>query len=90
MSEHRQLREHLARLRQQLLETPSIDPSTRSRLEQTVAEIEDDLSEARPGSRPNSSLVTRLSEAALDFEASHPTLAGTIGSVIDALAAIGI
>ena len=31
-----------------------------------------------------------LEEVALDFEASHPTLAGTVGSIIDALARMGI
>ena len=89
-TERERLLTRLAHLRTQLKETPSLDPSARTRLEETVADIEKSLEADEGKTRPDSSLVERLREAALNFEASHPTLAGAIGSVVDALAAIGI
>ena len=39
---------------------------------------------------PSESLMHRLGEAARHFEESHPTLAGTIGGLIDTLGRSGI
>jgi len=82
------LRSTLNRLKTQL-EHASLDAETAARLKEAIKEIE---SAVASGARPagDASLTNRLSEAALDFEASHPTLAGTVGSVIDALASMGI
>jgi len=41
-------------------------------------------------SSPPDPLRAQLAEAAAEFEGSHPTLAGTVRSVIDALAQMGI
>ncbi len=40
--------------------------------------------------RPTDSIVKRLGEAAQQFEDSHPTLFGSVGSVVDALSRMGI
>jgi hypothetical protein len=94
MSEDRQrLRQSLQDLREQLAGADLPDQATRLRLEQTIIEIESALgpSQALVLARPvNSSLVHRLSDATEEFEASHPTLSGAIGSVIDALSRMGI
>jgi len=40
--------------------------------------------------RSSDSIVKRLGEAAQHFEDSHPTLFGSVGSVVDALSRMGI
>jgi hypothetical protein len=94
MGEDRQrLRQSLEDLRLQLATADLPDQATRLRLEQTIVEIESALGpgQALVPVRPvNSSLVRRLSDATDEFEASHPTLSGAIGSVIDALSRMGI
>ena len=40
--------------------------------------------------RPADSIVKRLVDAAQQFEDSHPTLFGSVGSVVDALSRMGI
>jgi hypothetical protein len=87
------LLQSLRELRSQLEQTELPDPAVRSRLEQTIAEIEGAVAPNYPVvavRRANPSLAQRLSEATLEFEASHPTLSGTVGSVIDALSRMGI
>ncbi|MGH7138150.1 MAG: DUF4404 family protein [Pirellulales bacterium] len=44
----------------------------------------------RTGPDAHKSAVRRLSDAARGFESTHPMLSGAIGSVIDALAQMGI
>jgi hypothetical protein len=80
-------------LRAQLDQAELADPTLRSRVEQTISEIEiavapDNL--AASSRHPQPSLAQRLSDATLEFEASHPTLSGAVGSVIDALSRMGI
>jgi uncharacterized coiled-coil DUF342 family protein len=85
------------------LETLSgLDPQVRARLEHTIEEIHAELEEADEAeeteeaeqitsrSASESSFAERLSETARHFEESHPNLAGMVGSVIDALARMGI
>ncbi|HVC94661.1 MAG TPA: DUF4404 family protein [Pirellulales bacterium] len=40
--------------------------------------------------RSSDSIVKRLGDAAQQFEDSHPTLFGSVGSVVDALSRMGI
>ena len=88
-----QLLQSLQDLRAQLLRADLPDEAVRVRLEQTIMEIEGSLGPSRavvPVRPVHPSLLNRLSEATLEFEASHPTLSGAIGSVIDALSRMGI
>ena len=81
----------LKRLQAQVQETPNLDPQTAEQIQRIVREIESSL----PGpnqsvSEEEPSLADRLKETALEFEASHPTLSGTVGGIADALAQMGI
>ena len=99
--EPNELRATLAKLHQQLRSSPNVSPETRSLL-QGVAEDIDALLGAvgappdLPAStvsrvaRPHDSIVERLRSAEREFEATHPTLSGIVGSLIDALGRMGI
>ena len=89
-SDREQLQLALKQLRAQLQEVQSLDPEVAERLRSTVDQIDAALAGKPRPSAEESSLADRLSDAALDFEASHPTLSGTLGSVIDALSRMGI
>ena len=80
----------LTELRSQLAASTSIDDGTRRRLEATIADIERLLGGPAPKSARAESLAGRLGDTAVDFEASHPTLAVTISGIIDALGNLGI
>jgi hypothetical protein len=87
------LLQSLRDLRSQLEQTDLPDPTVRSHLEQTIAEIEGAVAPTYPVvavRRASPSLAQRLSEATLELEASYPTLSGAVGSVIDALSRMGI
>ena len=90
----------LRHLQTELHSLEGIDPQVRERLEHTIAEIQMQLDEpAAEAEVPTSqsapvaadaTLTERLSETARHFEETHPNLAGMVGSVIDALARMGI
>jgi len=89
---HDRLRADLAELQRQLATESSVDPTSRALIERVIADVEPILSSERADASPTGrgSLAARLSQAAKRFEISHPTLAGTLGSIIDALAQMGI
>ncbi len=80
----------LQQLQTQLKETPSLDPSIANQVQAIVREIEATFPRAEQQSPDEPPLADRLRQAALDFEASHPTLSRTVGSIADTLAQIGI
>ncbi len=84
-----QLRETLEQLRTQLDELRRRDPAVAEQLAATIAEARQAL-DREPTSAPSESIVKRLSDAVLEYEATHPSLAGNLGSVIDALGRMGI
>jgi Domain of unknown function (DUF4404) len=91
MSDQRnRLRQTLAQLEAQLENADTLDPAVAERSRALVADIRRSLESGEPQPAQAASLTRRLGEAALEFEASHPTLAGTVGSVIDALGQMGI
>jgi hypothetical protein len=88
------LRTTLTELHEQLRQAHSVDPQTRDLLRAILADIQATLagSTAEPA-RPQEEHAThidRLAEAARHFEASHPTLSGTVSRLIDILQQIGI
>ncbi|MBI2823833.1 MAG: DUF4404 family protein [Planctomycetia bacterium] len=92
-----ELRGTLARLHEQLRAAPDISGETREMLAGVVNDIHALLAKAGPaggiagpGQPPGESIVARLSTAERQFEATHPTLAGIVGSIIDALGRMGI
>jgi hypothetical protein len=82
-----QLRSKLEHLQQQLAGTDELKPETREQLAEILADVQRVLAGK---SGKDASISARLSEAAVEFEEQHPTLAGTLGSVIDALSRMGI
>lgn len=91
------LRDKLAELERKLATAGSIDPSDRDLLKEIMADIELVLAHeagkaprAHEISHTPESLIERLGEAARNFEETHPTLSGAVGSVIDALSRMGI
>ena len=83
----------LADLHRQLESAQQVAPNDRELLARVLGDIERVLAkgpaEGQPTAEPES-LVTRLTESARNFEESHPTLFGAVGSVIDALSRMGI
>ena len=89
--ERQRLKTSLVELQRRLAELQDVDPTVRQQLHDTIAEIEALLDEPKPPSDPGEgSLAERLSEAVSHFEESHPTFAGLLGSIIDALGRMGI
>ncbi|MBX9788272.1 MAG: DUF4404 family protein [Pirellulales bacterium] len=91
------LRHAVAALHDALAGAGTVDPETRRLLGETLAEIHQTLDRraqeptaAGARAKDSSSVVGRLSTAAEEFEGTHPTLAGLVGSVIDALSRMGI
>ncbi|HEY1601397.1 MAG TPA: DUF4404 family protein [Pirellulales bacterium] len=92
------LRETLARLHEQLRSTPDISAETRTVLQRIVQDIHSLLGETAsagglqpgPSGARHDSIVRQLANAEQEFQAVHPTLAGVVGSVIDALGRMGI
>jgi hypothetical protein len=88
------LSELLQQLQAQLSASSTLEAATRRRLEHALDEAQHVLA-APPAAGPGSSgspepLGKRLEDVALEFETSHPALAGTVSSIIDALGRMGI
>lgn len=80
------LRELLARLRERLGQSRSMDADSRDHLSAVVSDIDGEL--GRGGAA--SAHAPRLESLAVRFEADHPGLAEVIREVIDALVRGGI
>lgn len=88
--EHDKMRETLDQLQAQLDELRQRDPAVAAHLDATIAQAKAALGGQSIQPAEHRSLVKRLSDAVLKYEASHPSLAGNLGSIIDALSGIGI
>jgi uncharacterized protein DUF4404 len=88
--EHDKLRETLNRLQAQVDELRKRDPAVAEHLQATLAEAKAVLGGEPTQPAQHRSLIERLSDAVLTYEASHPALAGNLGRIIDALSQIGI
>ena len=84
------IRAALDELERELSNLESVDPETRAVLEEARHEIESALYKDEPDQIEHESLTERLDTAAQTFQVSHPTLAGVIQRMIDALAQLGI
>ena len=91
------LRTTLAELHTQLEAARSLDTDSQTMLRQVMADIEQALARGGVAQQPlaaqqthRGSLMRRLADAARGFESTHPMLSGAVGSVIDALAQMGI
>ncbi len=102
----RKLRETIGELRSELNAMDDIDGEAEALLKNAVDDIESTLErheaeettaeETTDANSPESiddeepSVVDRLTDAAQEYEESHPTLSGIIGSIIDTLSRMGI
>ncbi len=84
------LRTTLHELEAELESLDSLDTESRALLEEAAAEIHAALREKDPQQLEPTSLTDRLRTAVQDFEADHPTLAGVVNRIADALGQMGI
>ena len=93
MSEHSEkLKATIAELELELQSVDELDADTRAMLRAAVEEIEAALQveeTSADASEPHT-LAERLNDAAIEFDTSHPTVAGLLRRIVDALAQIGI
>ncbi|MCO2406453.1 DUF4404 family protein [Pseudomonas aeruginosa] len=78
----------LSALREQLEQQPPLNEEQRAELELLIRDIE--LKLANEGALNEGSLVDGVNLAVERFEVSHPTLAGTLRSIVQSLANMGI
>jgi hypothetical protein len=87
---HQDVHETLAQLCQQLEAAEQIDPRIAERLRHTLGELQSALARGDATAAGHASLADHLTESAVHFEQSHPTLAGTVRRLIDVLGQMGI
>lgn len=78
----------LSALREQLEQQPPLNEKQRAELELLIRDIE--LKLANEDALNEGSLVNGVNLAVERFEVSHPTLAGTLRSIVQSLANMGI
>jgi predicted NBD/HSP70 family sugar kinase len=88
--EHEELRKALDQLQAQLDQMRAVDPDVARQLGTTIDEAKDVLAGGGGHTHAPHSLVEQLKQAVLEYEASHPTLAGNLGALVRALGQMGI
>ncbi len=83
------LEETLAQLHEQLEAAEQIDSALVDQLQGTVADIQAAL-QRQEAAAGESSLGDPLQNVAMQFEESHPTIAGTLRRLVDLLGQMGI
>lgn len=84
-----QLQQQLQDLRDQLAEDPPLNAEDKAALFELMSEIEVRLAR-EVASEPDANLIDGVNLAVERFEASHPSLAGSLRSILQTLANIGI
>ncbi len=91
---HQSLQQSLARLHAELGAASRVDPKSRRLLRELLADIERILQETPPGpdsgARRAERSVPRLEALAIEFEADHPGLAGSLRQLVDLLGRAGL
>lgn len=85
----RDLQQQLETLRDQLAQDPPLSEEDRASLYVLTQEIEAQLAR-QAAAAPDATLVDGVHLAVERFEASHPTLAGTLRNIMQSLANMGI
>lgn len=83
------LQQQLEKLREQLAEGPPLSEEERAALYLLTQEIEVQLAR-QAAAAPDATLIDGVNLAVERFEASHPTLAGTLRNILQSLANMGI
>jgi Domain of unknown function (DUF4404) len=99
-TEHTQLQESLTRLHAELAAAPSVDAASRELLREVLADIERVLQQAPPQApavAPRSAhrvsastSMPRLEALAIEFDAEHPMIAGSLRQLVDLLGRAGL
>ncbi len=86
------LRERLARLHDELSDAHAGDPDTHRPLGEILPELKRLTRQTEPLGAPgaDASLPQRLEQVAVQFEADHPAVAGSVRRIIDLLGEVGI
>lgn len=84
------LRERIESLHRDLSQLDSIDAPSRTLLITLLADITRLLEKSGSGEPEDHTLVERLDELAVQFEAEHPSLGTALRRVVDALSKAGI
>ena len=96
--EHKQLQQSLTRLHAELASAPRIDPASKKLLREVLADIERVLHEPPRASaevrhkaeHPAGPSAPKLEALAIEFEAEHPTIAGSLRQLVDLLGRAGL
>ena len=83
------LRERLAKLHAELSDVHRENPETHRSLAEILPDIKR-LAEEPAGTSKDASLPRRLEQVAVQFEADHPALAGSVRRIVDLLGDVGI
>ena len=88
------LQQSLARLHAELSAAPRVDPRSRQLLREVLSDIERVLEQpaagAKPGTKGADRSVPRLEALAIEFDAEHPALAGSLRQLMDLLGRGGL
>ena len=89
MSDSKLLRDSLSRLRSEIQALDIRDQETKQRLDTLVFEIETRIKNPNEAGS-DERLIGPLKASTLNFEVSHPRLAGLMNDVLEKLGAMGI
>ena len=88
------LQQSLARLHAELAAAPRIDPASRQQLRELLADIQRALEstpeDAEGGAVQAGGRVPRLEALAIEFEAEHPRISGSLRQLVDLLGRAGL
>jgi hypothetical protein len=84
------LREKLAQLHAELSDAHRADPEGHRPLGEILPEIKHLTEQSAAGGTTDASLPQRLEQVAVQFEANHPALAGSVRRIVDLLGEVGI
>ena len=88
------LQQSLARLHAELSAAPRVDPRSRQLLREVLSDIERVLEQPAAGAKPAAKgadgSVPRLEALAIEFDAEHPALAGSLRQLMDLLGRGGL
>ena len=83
------LRDRIAKLHAELSDAHRDNPETHRPLGEILPDIKR-LTEAPAGAAKDATLPQRLERVAVQFEAEHPALAGSVRRIVDLLGEVGI
>jgi Domain of unknown function (DUF4404) len=84
------LRARLSQLHAELSEAHRSDPEAHRPLGEVLPDIERLTQQPVTGGNADASLPQRLEQVAVQFEANHPALAGSVRRIVDLLGEVGI